>query len=315
MSNKTITKFSGFVIFIGVASCLFTACGFVSSNPAASNPNSQYGPPSVIGTIKSPDITESSGIAASRCQSNVLWTHNDSGDDAFIFALNSSGDHLGAWQVANAKNLDWEDIATSKDAAGKCFLYIGEIGDNKSKRREHTVYRVSEPLVVPAGSRSTRKDPLATADAESLSFRYPDFDQDAETLMVHPKSGDIYIITKRISGPAGVYRVKPEFTTGETQKAEQIAEISVPAVPNGLLTGGDISPDGRRIILCDYTRAYELVLPESAANFEDIWKQAPAPIEIGKRKGGESICYSVDGTSIFATSERRDSPVIEVKRR
>lgn len=315
MSNKTIAKFCCFVISASAACSLFAACGFVFPNPTLSNPESQYGPPVINGFIKSPDITESSGIAASRCQSNVLWTHNDSGDDAFIFALNGTGVHLGAWRVPNTLNLDWEDIAAYKDAGGSCFIYIGEIGDNKGKRPEHAVYRIPEPLIMPDAARSSRKEPLFTGNPEVIRFRYPDYDQDAETLMVHPKTGDIYVATKRISGPSGVYRLKLEFNGSEPQKAQLVAELSVPAVPNGLLTGGDISPDGRRVIVCDYNRAYEMVLSENAANFDEIWKQTPTPVDLGKRKGGEAVGYSVDGTSIFGTSEKRDSPVIEVKRR
>ena len=315
MSNKTIAKFSGFVISIA-ATCVFSAaCAFVASSPDKAVSNPRYGPPKVLGNIKSADITESSGLAASRCQNNVLWTHNDSGDDAFIFAINASGDSLGTWKVPNAQNNDWEDIAAYKDKNGKCFIYVGDIGDNKGKRHDHAVYRVPEPLIVPENANSTRKNPLTTVDPEILRFNYPDYDQDAETLMVHPKTADIYVVTKRVSGPAGVYRLKSVFTNDDIATAEKVAEVSVPAIPNGFLTGGDISPDGRRIVICDYTQAYEFVLPETAANFDDIWKQQPEPIELGKRKGGESVCYSVDGNSIFAGSEGKNSPIIEVKRK
>ena len=47
-------------------------------------------------------INESSGIAASRCQKNIFWVHNDSGDDAFIFAINAAGDDLGTWKIPGA---------------------------------------------------------------------------------------------------------------------------------------------------------------------------------------------------------------------
>lgn len=315
MLNKTIAKFSVIVIFAAFVCQLFSGCSFVSSDPGAVRPDSPYGAPKVTGTIKSADITESSGIAASRCQSNVLWTHNDSGDGPFVFGLNPLGASLGTWKIPNAENIDWEDIAAYKDKSGKCFIYLGEIGDNKLKRNEHLVYRISEPLIGAADAATTRQTPRSTENAEVVKFNYPDFDQDAETLMVHPKTADIYIVTKRVSGPAGVYRVKPDFSETETQKAVKVAEISVPAIPNGFLTGGDISPDGRRVIICDYTRAYEFTLPEMAVNFDEIWKQAPEPIDIGKRSVGESVCYSVDGTSIFATSEGRNAPVIEIKHR
>jgi hypothetical protein len=315
MSNKTIAKFYAFVISIGFITTFFSGCSDVSSKHDRDHPEFHYDPPKVNGRIKSPDIEESSGIAASRCQNNVLWTHNDSDDGPFIFALNDSGESLGTWKVTGAQNIDWEDIATYKDKGGKCYIYIGEIGDNKLKRNEHAIYWFTEPIINRSNSTSSRKDPIETEPAKIVRFKYPDFNQDAETLMVHPKTGDIYVVTKRITGPAGVYCLRESSGSADLVKLEKIADLSVPAIPNGFLTGGDISPDGRRVIICDYMQAYEYTLPETATNFDDIWQQKAEPIELGQRKGGESVCYNVDGTSIFATSEGKRSPVIEVKRR
>ena len=315
MSNKTIAKFSAFVIFLGVASVLFSSCSAVSSSDTGNEIDSHFSPPVVIGNIKSTDITESSGIAASRCQNGVLWTHNDSGDDAFIYAINFSGDSLGTWKIPNAQNIDWEDIAAYKDKSGKCFIYIGEIGDNKAVRPVHAIYRVSEPIVTPPAATSNRQTPLIAENAAVIRFSYPDRNTDAETLMIDPKTGNIYVVTKRISGPAGVYRLKPEFERSEIVKAEKVAELSVPAIPNGFLTGGDISSDGQHMIICDYTQGYEYTLPGDAKSFDDIWKQHPEPVNLGKRAVGESVCYSADGSAVFATSEGKNSPVIEVKRR
>ena len=315
MSNKTIAKFFAFVIPLASICSLFSGCAMISSNEREREASSPFDPPKVIGTIKSADITESSGIAASRCQRDVLWTHNDSGDDAFIFALDMTGNSLGAWRVQNAQNIDWEDIAAYKDKSGTCFLYIGEIGDNKTKRPEHAVYRFPEPVIKPSDAGADRKAPLLTEVAEVLRFDYPDFNQDAETLMVHPTTGDIYVVTKRVSGPAGVYRLRPDFGRESLTTAEKIAEISVPAVPNGFVTGGDISPDGRHVIICDYTRAYEWSLADGDAKFDKIWIQQPTPIDLGKRTIGEAVAYNVDGTAIFATSEKKNSPLIQTNRR
>ena len=108
--------------------------------------------------------------------------------------------------------------------------------------------------------------------------------------------------------------MRPEFGRDEVAKAEKVGEVSVPAIPNGFVTGGDISPDGRRVVICDYTRAYEWTMPEGSS-FETIWSQGPASIELGKRTIGEAVSYNVDGTAIFASSEKKNSPLIEVKRR
>ncbi len=300
-----------FVIFASIFSYMFSACSDVSSGSAPVT--STFGPPKVLGRISSSDITESSGIAASKCQDDVFWTHNDSGDEAFIYAINSTGGDLGKWKLPNVQNIDWEDIASYKDDGGGCFIYIGEIGDNKLKRPAHAVLRVAEPEVATAAV-SSRRAPLIASVADTIAFRYPDINQDAETLMVHPKTGDIYVVTKRVTGPAAVYRIKPEFGSTAVQRAEKVGEISVPAVPNGFLTGGDISPDGRRMIICDYTQAYEYSLPDGQSDFAMIWVQKPETVGLGKRKGGESVCYSLDGTSIFATSEGKNAPIIEVEK-
>ena len=68
-------------------------------------------------------------------------------------------------------------------------------------------------------------------------------------------------------------------------------------------------------MLCDYTQVYELTLPDSTQNFDDIWAQEPTPVDLGKRPHGESVAYNVDGTAVYATSENENAPVIQVKRR
>lgn len=315
MLMKTIAKITGFVIPAVLTLCFYTACSHVSTNPNVTDTDSAYAPPKILGKIRSADITESSGLAASRCQENVLWTHNDSGDDAYIFAIDLEGNNLGTWKIGDAENIDWEDIASFKDRTGKCFIYIGEIGDNKLRRREHAVIRVAEPTVSEATRSTSKKNALNIDSFEIVKFVYPDFDQDAETLMVEPKSGDIYVVTKRVSGPSGVYLVKTNFGNTQTQRAEKVTELAVPSIPNGFVTGGDISPDGKRMVICDYTQAYEWSLPENVTQFDEIWKQEPTRIDLGKRSGGESICYSPSGSSIFATSEGRSAPVIEARRK
>lgn len=314
MTNKTIAKFLLFVILTLAVSFLFSSCALIASDPDLRKGPPRYDDPQIVGTIKSSEVVESSGIAASRCQSDVFWTHNDSGDHAFIYAIDRAGEHLGTWLVPNAENRDWEDITTWKDNRGRCFIYIGDIGDNQLVRPEHFVYRVQEPVVSPEKPRPGRENAPSTLPSEQIRFVYPDGDHDAEALMVHPRSGDIFVVSKNGSGPASVYRLKGNFGNSSEQKAVKVAEISLPSVPNGLVTGGDISPDGRSVVVCDYRQAYEFELPQSSNDFDEIWKQRPLAVNIGKRKTGEAVCYSVDGSEILATSEGRNPPIISVNR-
>lgn len=315
MTKSTITKFFQFVIFFLSSAAIFSGCTMGSSETVSGTRSTQYSPPKKVGSIADAEITESSGLIASRCQPDVFWTHNDSGDDAFIYALHKTGAKLGTWHVPGAKNIDWEDIAGYKDNTGKCFIYIGEIGDNQSRREEHAIYRIREPRITPDTAGSTRAQPIEAETADVIRFTYPDGKHDAETLLVNPNSADIYVITKRIDGPAGVYRLKSDFISEQIAKAEKIADLSVPAVPNGFLTGGDISPDGQRLAISDYAAGYEFTLPANAKDFDEIWKQEPQVVDLGKRKVGESVCYGPDGNTIFASSEGKGAPIYEIVRR
>ena len=318
MSNKTIANIGGLVILFACASALLLSCSKATSGVRysvnASELSSDYGKPVVIGRIESAEITESSGIAASQCQPGVLWTHNDSGDNAFAFAMDEKGKHLGTWLVANAKNLDWEDMATYKDASGVCYLYFGDIGNNELERPDQRVYRVKEPTVTPNAAASSRKSPLPTQPADILTFKYSDKPHNAETLLVQPKTGEIYVLTKRADGPSDVFKIAPSFGSTSPIPAQLVAEISLPTIPSGLLTGGAISADGKQAVVCDYSAAYVFDL-NGSANFDDIWKQKPVQVDIGDRKQGEAVTFTPDGKAIIATSEKINSPLIEVTRK
>lgn len=325
MLSKNIIKFHAFVILICLLSLFTTNCGNGFPHDAfRSNANGilgdaekskDYGEPKVAGHIQDNAVEESSGIAASRCSEGVYWTHNDSGDDAFLYAFNLKGEKLGTWRVPGARNDDWEDIAAYKDPSGKCFLYVGDIGNNRHDRGEMTIYRVPEPVIGPGDKDASRKDMIFTEPAEAIGVKIPDFKDDAETLMAHPTTGDIYILAKSFKHESAVYKLAAPYRTDGTNSLQLISPFSVPAIPNGVITGGDISPDGKRVIVCDYFSAYELVLPSDAKNFDEIWKQKPLVIDLGPRKTGESIAYSADGKFIIAGSEGKNSPVIVVERK
>lgn len=320
MYYKTISKIFAFVISLLFVCNILTGCSFVSSQNETNSPlpkeklSDKFNKPEIIGKISSKEIDESSGVVNSRCNPDVLWTHNDSENSPHIYALDKTGKKLGTWKVTGAKNDDWEDIATSKDEKGECFLYIGDIGNNVHSRNDFIVYKISEPKLSANDTASNDKNPLRTENAEVIKFNYPDFRRDAEALLIHPKTLDIYILTKRFSGASGVYKLS-NYESGKTNQLKQIADFSLPAFPNGLVTGGEISSDGKRIILCDYFNAYEIEIEEEENDFDKIWKDEPTIIELGNRKQGEAVCYSADATSIFATSEKEDSPIIEVKRK
>jgi hypothetical protein len=285
---------------------------------AAGEVSNAYKSPVHLGNLEDNALDESSGIVASRRNPDLFWTHNDSGDGPFLYAFDRTGAKRGTWRVMGADALDWEDIAAGPGPQpGQPYLYVGDIGDNGRERREIVVYRVAEPVVTPDDAGTNRIEPQQTEPAEAIRLRYPDGRYDAEALVVHPTTGDLYVITKTrgTTVAASVYKLAAPFSTSAVNTLEKVGELRVPSILPGMITGGDISPDGTKLILCDYFNAYEMSLPEkSRGKFDDIWKQSPAIVKLGEREQGEAVCYRLDGRAILAISEGRHSDLIEAER-
>lgn len=328
------TAFVPFVIALLLFTCVVVGCKspFASRNvrsestEAASKKNSKTGKgegrgdstsSKIVGRLEDASIDESSGLVASRQNPGLYWTHNDSGDDPLIFALDRQGKKRGVWRVQGAKGRDWEDIAMGPGPErGRSYIYIGDIGDNNYSRREIIIYRLPEPLIEAGDAASSRKNPRLTETAEAIRVQYPDETHDSEALLVHPKTGDIYLATNTSDSASVIYKLTSPYSNTETNKLARVGEVDIGNLLGAMITGGDISPDGKRVVLCDYLSGYELSLDEdSTPNFDTIWKQPVVNIPLGLRQQGEAVCYRLDGAAVLATSEGRHAPVIEIQLR
>lgn len=286
-----------------------------NASPGASKgPAETYGPAKRLAVLKDPAIKESSGLVASRSTPGLFWTHNDSGDGPFIYGFDSRGGRKGVWRVVDASGRDWEGIAAGPGPErNQSYLYIGDIGDNREQRSEIVVYRVREPTTTAADSSSTKSKPRLTERAEAIRLIYPDGKHDAETLMVHPVTGSLFIVTKVPFANPRIYEASGSVSSERPITLKRVGELDVPSLFGGIITGGDISPDGRRVALCDYLQGYEIVLPDGAT-FNTIWSQPLTPIGLGQREQGEAIAYRLDGKALLATSEGVPTPLIQVVR-
>ncbi len=286
-----------------------------TSKEASKGISDTYGPATILGVLRDPAIKESSGLVASRSTPGLFWTHNDSGNGPYIYAFDNRGVRKGVWRVAGVSARDWEGIAAGPGPQrNQSYLYIGDIGDNRQQRSEIVVYRVPEPVITAADTSSTKSKPRLTESAEVIRLRYPDGKHDAETLMVHPVTGSLFIVTKVAFANPGIYEASTPVNFDGPLTLKRLGELNIPSLLGGIITGGDISPDGRRVALCDYMQGYEIVLPDRAA-FNTIWNQPLRPIGLGQRKQGEAIAYRLDGRALLATSEGVPTPLIQVVRR
>jgi hypothetical protein len=276
-----------------------------------------YQPFTVLGTVTDPGIDESSGLAASRRNPGLLWTHNDSGDEPLVYCIDLKAVPCGVWRVTGAQAWDWEDMAAGPGPRpGEPYLYLGDIGDNVDNRTEIFVYRIPEPAVAAGGAPiSTKAAPAASASAEAIKLHFPDGPHNAEALAVHPTTGDLYVISKDAQA-ARVYKAAAPLDASKATTLTQVGTIRLGAGARGLeqVTGADISPDGRRVALSTYAQGYELEAP-AGGPFDDVWAQPPAPVALGPRLQGESIAYRLDGKALLTTSEIVPFALQQVERR
>jgi hypothetical protein len=112
-----------------------------------------------------------------------------------------------------------------------------------------------------------------------------------------------------------VYVARAPIAAGSTTTLQLVATLPIAIGGQlGVVTGGDISPDGRRVALCTYLAGYELRLPADGTSFDEIWRQPPQPLDVGPRAQGEAIAYRLDGNALLMTSEGAGSPLWQVER-
>lgn len=243
-------------------------------------------------------ITESSGLAASNQFPGTYYTHNDSGDTARFFRFDASGKVLTENKLVGASAVDWEAMATAK-LRGKNYVFLGDIGDNAGKRKFIVVYRCEE---------STREE---IKDFDRYEITYPDGPRDAETLMVHPKSGDIWIVSKVASGKSRVYWLAAPNKSG-SYVMKFIGEVRVgDPIPFGeRATDGSISHDGKWVAIRTYTCITEFKVDGDFSKwFQTSGKRIAAPL----MAQGESVAYSLKKDALLLSSEGNPCPVSILK--
>ncbi|HXH61452.1 MAG TPA: hypothetical protein VNI20_08845 [Fimbriimonadaceae bacterium] len=256
----------------------------------------QWGPPHHLCDLDDADVRESSGIAPSRMSDGVYYTHNDSGDTARFFRFDRKGHVSGVYLLDGVNAIDCEDIA-SAIVDGTPYIYLGDIGDNFEHRKSIAVYRTKEPSQ--AGDNTLEK-------FDSYTIKYPDGPHNCEALFV-TQSGDIWLATKEAGGITHVYRLPKPAKSG-TYVVQHVADVVTDTGGLGgkLVTGGDISPDGKHVVLRTYTAAMEFDVP---SDIQGWVKSTPHFVRLAVERQGEGICYSRDGHSLLTTSEFAPCPV------
>lgn len=204
--------------------------------------------PQELCKISDPRLREISGIAVD--SNGIIWVHNDSGDGPIIYALNQKCKNLGEVVLAGAQAIDWEDMAIGRCGDTDCF-YAGDIGDNHRSRSDYVIYKTKVPTVDP--DKPFGKMKLTNVD--NLVFTYPKGKQNAEALAVHP-DGTIYLFTKEKSGKSELYALA-DPVAGQKTVLVHVGSVPTKLGPWTSITGADIHPTGRRLLLRTYITVLE----------------------------------------------------------
>ncbi len=271
-------------------------------------------------TLQDPRINESSGLALGIRNPSVFWTVNDSGGGPFLFAFNEKGQTLARLEIEGAANFDWEDIASGRDASGKPCLFIGDIGDNLMCRARIEIYQIEEPQIdTTAGQPAEKKLSGITV----LKASYPDTCHNAESLLCHPQTGRLLIITKTDHGGCDVYALPEKLDAAEVMTMTKVAGFQLPPlarsgkrpIDNCMSTAASFSRDGGRIALSTYCSIYVWAV-EPAASLADslaaAFAKKPQRIVQPLTRQNEAVCFSADGGHLWMTSEKAPAPLYKI---
>ncbi len=238
------------------------------------------------------NLEENSGLVT--LKDSTVWVIEDNGNKDEIYKVDFKGNIVKSFEVKNAKNEDWEDL--TKDQNGN--VYIADIGNNNNGRKDLVVYKIPNPETEPGDK----------IDAEKIEFHYPQQKEfppakserfyDAEALLHY--GDNLYIVTKNRSDPftgqAYVYRI-PD--TKGSYEAKLVGTLDIcEDWSTCQITGMDISPDGKKIVLLSYGKLFIL----TNFSWEDFSNVTIKEVDLGIRNQLESVCF-LDANTLLLSDE------------
>jgi hypothetical protein len=232
-------------------------------------------PSSVLFTFADPEIAESSGLVDA---ASVVYTVNDSGSGPVLYGVDPATGRTATRTTYTSDDVvDVEALAPGRGGT----VWVGDVGDNGADRDGVALYRVR---------------PGGTGDAARLDLRYPDGPRDAETLLAHPRTGRLFVVSKNVFGGT-VYAVPPGARPGAPVTMRPFAQVP------GLVTDGAFLPDGEHVVLRGYGTATVLTFPA----FE-----VTGTVDLPEQRQGEAISAGRAGR-VLVSSEGVGTDVLRVR--
>lgn len=238
-----------------------------------------------------PVLNESSGIIV---EDSLIYTFNDSGAEAEIFAFTDQGSIIQKTIISNAVNVDWEAIASDED-----YFYLADVGNNFGNRDTLTIY------IIPAADLRNRD--LITPAVEKITFTYDEevsmsstgwYSHDCEAMFAYGDS--LYLISKDwVRKCARIYTL-PKKAGHYSIKHTHVYQV------DALITGADVNIRDREVAMVGYRNYVPVLLVYSFENdpsqIKCGGKIRKYPLRIGTQT--EAVGFDEQGR-IFVTAEKQ----------
>jgi len=267
------------ILVIGIIYLLLTSISYAQS-------------PQMLGIVSSAAITEISGIVPYNFSKGYFWVHNDSGDDANIYLIDSTASLKVTVYIDGINETDIEDVAKFK-VGDEHFLILADIGNNRRNREELSLYVIKEPQI----DLNTKLTSLKVTLHREIKIKYADKRRDAEAIFVDPLDNQVYILSKR-DLESTVFALPLHTNNAEVHVLQPMLTL-----PFTFTTAADISEDGKFIVAKNLTTVFLWERRNSASILETL-KQTPRNIPYTIEPQGEAICFDLYNRFLYTISER-----------
>lgn len=244
------------------------------------------------GKVSSPALGEISGIVSSINNPGMFWVHNDSGDEANIYLIDSLANLKITYRLEGINAVDIEDIAWV-EVEGKSYIVLADIGDNLATRANISLYIFPEPLY----KSNQVNDTIPKNEINIKTLTYPGKARDAEAIFVDPMDKQFYLISKRefrsILYTAAIF---------ETNKTHFVLKPLI-SFPFTFITAADISPRRDALIMKNLTSIYYWPLRNNMSISKAL-SEPYLPVPYEPEPQGEAITFDRSSDGFFTISER-----------
>jgi len=291
----------------GCLGCLVTvvalaACADDGGDAVGDNASQAGAAPVVL--LENAAVTESSGLAFSNLSDDRLWTHNDSGDTARLFAFDRSGKTTGGCELVGVDAIDFEDMASFvQDSLPR--LVVADVGDNRSVRPFVSLYFFDEP---------SPDQQTSVTQWTRIDVRYADGPRDCEAIAVDAQRGIVTLVTKSFLPVATVYELplpkrSPPAADGAADGAADVQVLRrVATLPIPLVTAIDRDPVSGDLLVINYFQLFRY----TGGNEKPWWQSSPSAVDLPRLKQIEAVAVDRSG-DVWVTSEASPTPLAKVQ--